>query len=68
MSKPDKYVQKYRLAVDKDSKYIINGFPYLEKDESQSKNDRLSDLVVMKLMGPYLKKGRNVITTLHQSK
>ena len=55
-SKPDKYGQKFWLAVDKDSMYIINGFPYVGKDELQSKNDRLSDSVVMKLMGLYLTK------------
>ena len=55
-SKSDKYGQKCCLAVDKDSKYIINGFLYVGKDKSQSKNNRLSDSVVMKLMGPYLNK------------
>ena len=32
-SKPDKFGQKYWLAVDKESKYVINGFPYVRKDE-----------------------------------
>lgn len=48
-SKPDKYGQKFWMAVDKDSKYIVNVFPYLGKD-----------YIVKKLMQPYLKKGRNV--------
>ena len=64
-SKPDKYGQKYWLAVDKDSKYVANGFPYVGKDESRSTDERVSDHVVMKLAKPYLKKGRN-ITTLHR--
>ena len=35
-SKPDKYGQKYWLAADKDSKYIVNGFPYVGKDELEN--------------------------------
>jgi len=61
-SKPDKFGQKYWLAVDKESKYLINGFPYVGKDEMRSANDRVSDRVVMQLMHPYLRKGRNVTT------
>ena len=61
-SKPDKYGQKYCLVVDKDSKYVANGFPYIGKDELRSTNERVSDHVVMKLAEPYLKKGRNIIT------
>ena len=55
-SKPDKYGQKYWLVVDKDSKYVANGFPYVGKDELRSTNERVSDHVVMKLVEPYLKK------------
>ena len=61
-SKPDKYGQKYWLVVDKDSKYVANGFPYIGKDELRSTNERVSDHVVMKLAEPYLKKGRNITT------
>jgi len=63
-SKPDKYGHKYWLAVDKESKYLANGFPYLGKDSSRRADERLAlaDHVVMKLMQPYLKKGRNVTT------
>lgn len=59
-SKPDKYGQKYWMAVDKDSKYMLNAFPYLGKDETRPGGERLSDFVVKKLVGPYLNKGRNV--------
>ncbi|KAK9686055.1 Transposase IS4 [Popillia japonica] len=59
-SKPDKYGQKFWLAVDKESKYTVNGFPYLGKDDQRPINQRLGDHVVMKLMQPYLNKGRNV--------
>ena len=61
-SKPDKYGQKYWLAVDKDSKYVVNGFPYVGKAECRSTDERVSDHVVMKLAEPYLKKGRNITT------
>ena len=62
VSKPNKYGQKYWLAVDKDSKYIVNGFPYVGKDELRSKEERVSDHVVIKLAEPSLKKGRNITT------
>ena len=61
-SKPDKYEQKYWLAVDKDSKYVVNGFPYVSRDETRSRDKRVSDQVVMRLMKPNLNKGRNVTT------
>ena len=64
-SKPDKYDQKYWQAVDKDSKYMANGFPYVGKDESRSTDERVSDHVVMKLAEPYLKKRRNITTDNH---
>lgn len=31
-SKPDKYGQKFWMAVDKDQNYVVNTFPYLGKD------------------------------------
>ncbi|XP_073510840.1 uncharacterized protein [Phyllobates terribilis] len=61
-SKPDKYGHKYWLAVDKRSKYLANGFPYLGKDDTRRAEDRFADHVVMKLLDPFLKKGRNVTT------
>ena len=64
-SKPDKYGQKYWLAVDQDSKYVANDFPYVGKDESRSTDERVSDHVVMKLAETYLKKGRNITTDNH---
>ena len=52
-SKPDKFGQKYWLAVDKESKYVINDVPYVRKDEMRSSTERVSDRVVMQLMRPY---------------
>ena len=60
--KPDKFGQKYWLDVDKESKYVINGFPYVGKDEMHSSTERVSDRVVIQLKRPYLCKGRNVTT------
>ena len=45
--KPDKYGQKYWLAVGKDSKYVVNGFPYVGRNETRSRDKRVSDQVVM---------------------
>ena len=49
-------------VLDVASKYLVNGFPYLGKDESRRTGMRLADHVVMKLMEPYFGKGRNVTT------
>ena len=61
-SKPDKYEQKYWLVVDKDSKYVVNGFAYVGRDETRFRDERVSGQFVMRLLKPYLNKGRNVIT------
>ena len=53
-SKRDKFGQKYWLAVDKDNKYEVNGFPCVGVDETRSKDERVSDLVLMRLLKPYL--------------
>jgi len=50
------------MLVDNDKKYLCNAFPYLGKDELRSGNESLPDSVVMRLMSPYLNKGRNVTT------
>ena len=42
--------------------FVINGFPYVGKDEMRSSTERVSDCVVMQLMRPYLCKRRNVTT------
>ena len=52
--------QKYWLAVDKESKYVVNGFRYGGRGETHSRDERVSDQVVMLLLKPYLNKGRNV--------
>ena len=61
-NKPDKFGVKFWLAVDVDSKYLVNGFPYLGKDEERPVDRTLGHHVVQRLMEPYLHKGRNVTT------
>ena len=61
-NKPVKFGIKFWLAVDVDTKYILNAIPYLRKKESRAPSQRLFDGVVMNLMQPYLGKGRNVTT------
>ena len=55
---PTKFGIEFWLAVNVESKYILNFVPYLSKDESRSSTQRLSDHVAMTLMG----KARNVTT------
>ncbi|XP_025160794.1 piggyBac transposable element-derived protein 4-like [Harpegnathos saltator] len=61
-NKPDKFGIKFWLASDVRSKYLVNGFPYLGKDETRGSNIPLSEFVVTKLAEPYLGCGRNITT------
>ena len=61
-NKSDKFGIKFWIAVDLESKYILNAIPYLGKDETRPATQRLSESVVIKLVEPYLGKGRNVTT------
>ncbi|TRZ00662.1 hypothetical protein DNTS_013001 [Danionella cerebrum] len=61
-SKPDKFGIKFWLAADVDTKYMVNGAPYLGKDETRMPGQRLGDSVVLKMVEPYLGKGRNITT------
>ena len=61
-NKPDKFGIKFWLASDVRSKYIINGFPYLGKDESREPSVPLGEFVTMKLAKPYVGCGRNITT------
>ena len=46
-NKPDKFGIKFWLAVDVDTKYILNVIPYLGKEESRASSQRLSNWVVL---------------------
>ena len=48
------------MAVELESKYLYNGFPYLEKDLMRSGDANLPTNVVMKLMTLLFKQGFNV--------
>lgn len=59
---PDKFGIKFWLAADVETKYMLNGYPYLGKDPSRPATQSLGESVVLKLMEPFLGKGRNVTT------
>ncbi|KAJ8881613.1 hypothetical protein PR048_018099 [Dryococelus australis] len=59
-SKPDKFGIKFWLAVDVDSKYILNGFLYLGKDEKWPSDQSLSEKIILRLVDPYIDTGRNI--------
>ena len=60
-NKPHKFGIKFWLAVDVQSKYILNGFPCMGKDETRCSNS-LGQFVTLKLAEPYLQRGRNITT------
>jgi len=61
-NKPDKFGIKFWLASDVSTKYIINGFPYLGKEENRGASTPLGKFVVLKLMEPFTGCGRSVTT------
>ena len=61
-SKPDKFGIKFWVACDLKTKYVCNILPYLGKDHTRPRGERVSENVVMRLMEPFLDKGRNVTT------
>ncbi|XP_027856877.1 uncharacterized protein LOC114134454 [Xiphophorus couchianus] len=61
-TKPDKFGIKFWVACDLKSQYICNVFPYLGKDPNRPSGERLSETVVMRLMEPFMDKGRTVTT------
>lgn len=60
--KPNKFGIKFWLAVDVESRYLLNGFPYLGKDKCRPTDQSLSENIVLTLAEPFLDKGRNIIT------
>nr|XP_046234448.1 uncharacterized protein LOC124053391 [Scatophagus argus] len=61
-SKPDKFGIKFWVACDLKTKYVCNILPYLGKDPTRPRGERVSESVVMRLMEPFLDEGRNVTT------
>ncbi|XP_033178751.1 piggyBac transposable element-derived protein 4-like [Bombus impatiens] len=61
-NKPDKFGIKFWLACDVNSKYTINGFPYLGKDKKRENSISLGEFVALKLMELFTGCGRNLTT------
>ncbi|XP_043604494.1 piggyBac transposable element-derived protein 4-like [Bombus pyrosoma] len=59
-NKPDKFGIKFWLASDVQTKYVVNGFPYLGKNEKRAPSQPLGEFVVLKLIKPYSMKGRTI--------
>ncbi|KAL2729539.1 piggyBac transposable element-derived protein 4-like [Vespula squamosa] len=57
---PDKFGIKFCLASDTDKKYVINGFPYLGKEESRPLSIPLGEFVVLELVEPFTRCWRHV--------
>ena len=60
--KPDKFGIKFWIAVDVESKYILNVIPYLGKNNSCPSTQGPSDKIDITFMQPFVSKGRNVAT------
>ncbi|KAK2579991.1 hypothetical protein KPH14_012297 [Odynerus spinipes] len=61
-NKPDKFGINFWLAADVQSKYLINGFPYLGKDEIRPSGVPLNEFVVLNLVDNYVHCVRNITT------
>ncbi|XP_073345276.1 uncharacterized protein [Pagrus major] len=61
-NKPGKFGIKFWLAADVDSKYMVNGSPYLGKEETRNAGWLVGENVVLRLVEPFLGKGRNITT------
>ena len=61
-SKPHKYGQKHWLSAVKEVKYVVSGCRYFGRDKTHSKDERVSDQVIMLLLKMYVNKERNVTT------
>ncbi|KAM9342347.1 piggyBac transposable element-derived protein 4-like [Pholidichthys leucotaenia] len=62
-NKLGKFGIKFWLAADVETKYLVSGFPDLGRDEMQPPHQSLGESVAMRLVEPYVGKGRNVTTT-----
>ena len=61
-NKPDKFGIKFWMAADVKTKYMLNSFSYMGKDDSRPAGVTLDEHVVLRLLEPYRKTGRNVTT------
>ena len=58
--KPDKFGIKFWILAEVDSKYLVNGFPYLGKDNLRPPNRLLGEHVILELGSPIFGKGYNI--------
>ena len=65
-NKLDKFGIKFWMAVDAETKYFYNSFPYLGKDESRDTSVNLPAYVVTKLMQPIFKAIISLVTIFSQ--
>ncbi|KAF2891488.1 hypothetical protein ILUMI_14685 [Ignelater luminosus] len=61
-NKPDKFGIKFWILPNVKSKYMYNAFLYVGKDELRLEGESLPENVVIRLMEPCLRTGRNVAT------
>lgn len=66
-NKSDKFGIKFWLAADVETKYIVNGYPYLGKDPSRPTTQSLGESVVLKLMETYVEREKYHRSFLHLS-
>ena len=59
-NKLDKFGIKFWMAVNVESKYLYNGFPYLGKDLTRSGDASLPTDVVMKLIIHFFREDFNI--------
>ena len=59
---PDKFGIKFWIAADVKTKYMLNSFLYMGKDDSRPAGVTLNEHVVLQLLEPYRKTDRNVTT------
>ena len=57
--KPDKFGIKFWMAADVDTKYMLHSIPYPGKDDSRPAGVKLNERVLLQLIEPYRKTGRN---------
>lgn len=55
--KPDKFGILFYLDVDLESKFILNGFPFIGNDEPSAYDGSAADKIVLRLMEPFFGNG-----------
>ncbi|KAJ8889038.1 hypothetical protein PR048_008532 [Dryococelus australis] len=74
--KPDKFGIKFWIVADVDSKYLVNGFPYLGKEDDRSRSVNRTRREVppnakdfkQQLYATYVHKHKDTILTVYQEK